>query len=61
MSLLISQYNYFIEQNPDKSHWTYHKWLKWHSEKLAESIKKSDPTISDRFQIGPDGAYEEEE
>lgn len=55
---LESQYKLFIEQNPEKAHWTYQEWLKWHSDKLAESIKNIDPAVSDDFQIGPDGAYE---
>jgi len=55
---LESQYKLFIESNPENSHWTYHEWLKWHSDKLAESIKNINPVVSDDFQIGPDGAYE---
>ena len=55
---LESQYKLFIEENPENAHWTYVEWLKWHSNKLAESIKNIDPRVSDDFQIGPDGAYE---
>lgn len=58
MALLESQYKLHLQQNPEHSHWTYEEWLKWHGEKLAESIRNSDPKISDNFQIGPDGAYE---
>jgi hypothetical protein len=55
---LESQYKLFIESNPENAHWTYQEWLKWHSNKLAESIKNIEPRVSDDFQIGPDGAYE---
>lgn len=57
MATLETQYKMYLEKNPD-SKWTYDEWLKWHSEWLAESIKNIDPTVSDDFQIGPDGAYE---
>ena len=56
---LESQYKLFTESNPENAHWTYHEWLKWHSDKLGESIKNINPVVSDDFQIGPDGAYEE--
>lgn len=36
---LESQYKQFIEQTPEKAHWTYQEWLEWHSDKLGESIK----------------------
>ncbi len=55
---LESQYKLFIESNPENAHWTYQEWLKWHSNKLAESIKNIEPRVSDDFQIGLDGAYE---
>lgn len=58
MATLQTQYKMYIENNPANSHWTYDEWLKWHSQWLAESIKNIDPTISDDFQIGPEGAYE---
>ena len=37
---LESQYKLFVEQNPEKAHWTYQEWLEWHSNKLGESIEK---------------------
>ena len=55
---LESQYKLYIEQNPNHSHWTYVEWLRWHSDQIAEAIKSLEITISDDFQIGPDGAYE---
>ena len=56
---LESQYKMYIQNNPKDSHWTYNEWLSWHSKWLAESVKRDiDPTISDDFQIGPEGAYE---
>ncbi len=58
MATLETQYKLFLEQNPDKYYWSYTDWLRWHSQWLADSIKNIDPTISDDFQIGPDGAYE---
>ena len=58
MATLETQYKTFVETNPTKSHWTYIEWLKWHSEQIAEAINNIEPTISDDFQIGPDGAYE---
>lgn len=60
MSTLESQYKLFLEQNPDKAHWSYIMWLKWHGDnfRLAESIGEIDPVVSDDFQIGPNGAYE---
>ena len=61
MSTLQSQYEAFIEANPTKSHWTYDRWLEWHSAWLGETIRNIDPKVSDDFQIGPDGAYEHTE
>ena len=54
------KYKLFLEQNPDKHHWHYTDWLHWHSNKLRlrDVVDKVDPTVSDDFQIGPDGAYE---
>jgi len=61
MATLESQYKMFLEQNPDKYYWSYTEWFLWHSAKLRESISRIDPTISNDFQIGPDGAYEHTE
>ena len=61
MSTLESQYKMFLEQNPDKYYWSYTEWFRWHSAKLGESISRIEPTVSDDFQIGPNGAYEHTE
>jgi hypothetical protein len=61
MSTLESQYKMFLEQNPDKYYWSYTEWLRWHGDKLRDSVNRIDPTVSDDFQIGPDGAYEHTE
>jgi hypothetical protein len=61
MSTLESQYKMFLEQNPDKYYWSYTEWLRWHGDKLRDSISRIDPTVSSDFQIGPDGAYEHTE
>jgi len=58
MATLETQYKMFIKYNPEYSDCTYPEWLKWHSEQIAEAIDTIEPTVSDDFQIGPDGAYE---
>lgn len=62
MATLETQYKLFLEKNPDCSHLTYQQWLDWWSNEVKEAIKNGfEPTISDNFQIGPDGAYEHTE
>jgi len=58
MASLETQYKMFIKYNPECSDWTYPEWLKWHNTQIAEAVNNMEPTVSDDFQIGSDGAYE---
>lgn len=56
--LLESQYKQFISENPD-SKLTYEEWLKEpYAFKFKDIPKGFEPTVSDDFMIGPDGAFE---
>ena len=50
MATLQTQYQNYLRENPT-SKLTYDEWMD----------QAWSPTISDNFQIGPDGAYEHED
>ena len=50
MSLLETQYQNYLKENPDsKLNFEEWQWQVW---------RKTPPYVSDNFQIGPDGAFE---
>lgn len=53
MTLLETQYQNYLKENPD-SQLTYEQWIELKL-KLSGGFQ---PTVSDNFQIGPDGAFE---
>ena len=54
MATLQTQYQQWLQENPDQQ-LTYEQWFsKW-------SEINSLPIVSDDFQIGPDGAFEYDE
>jgi len=55
---LESQYKRFLLENPD-SELTYEEWLKEpYIFKFRNIPEGFEPTVSDDFMIGPDGAFE---
>jgi len=58
MSLLETQYQNYLKENPD-SQLTYEQWIELKFKTPPDAISGGfQPTVSDNFQIGPDGAFE---
>jgi hypothetical protein len=54
MSLLETQYQNYLKENPD-SQLTYEQWIELKFKTPPDGFQ---PMVSDDFQIGPDGAFE---
>jgi len=57
MATLETQYKNFMMENP-ASILTYDEWMEKKSSELSNKISKSQPNISENFQIGNGGDFE---